>query len=161
MHPNSSTGRCAIILLSFTSHCTLQFRRFYANASRHASSSLLIACSRRRVRPNIPSQTTFIRVAKFEVDGVFFRLFRPPSFTHFHPSKAPYAFPSIKTPCACNYQSILSNVFSQLCLSECFPSIFNHPCTGVTALNVCRLHISLVFYPSNKTAKHTSIYTSI
>ena len=32
---------------------------------------------------------------------------------------------------------------------------------GVTALNVCRLHISLVFHPSNKTAKRTSIYASI
>ena len=119
--------------------------------------SLLSTCSRRRAR----SQTTFIRVAKFEVDGVFFRSFRRPTFTHFHPSKAPYAFPSIKALCACNYQSILSSVLCQICISECWFSIFNYPRTGVTALNVCRLHISLLFYPSNKTVKLTSIYASI
>jgi len=64
----------------------------YANASSHASSLLHNACSRRRARPKILPQTTFIRIAKFQVDGVFTGWFRRPSFPHFHPSSAPYAF---------------------------------------------------------------------
>jgi len=155
------TSRSAIFLkLIYTSHRTLQFRRFYANATRHASSSLLSACSRRRARPNIPSQTTFIRIAiaKFEVEACFFDRFDEIVLQ---------IFPSIKTPCACNYQSILSSVLCQICLrlrlrlSECLFSIFDYSRTGVTALNVFRLHISVVFYPSNKTAKFISIYASI
>ena len=64
-----------------------------------------------------------------------------------------------KTPGACNYQSSLSSVLCKICLS--WFSICNFPRTGVTALNVFRLNISLVFYPSNKTAKLTSNYASI
>ena len=109
-HFYAPQSKSAIFLLIFTSSRTPKYRRFYANASRHPSSSLLSACSRRRARPKFPSQTTFISVAKFEVDGVLFLSFRRPSFTHFHPSRAPYAFSSIKTPRACKYQSIVSRV---------------------------------------------------
>ena len=78
------------------------------------------------------------------MDGVFFRSFRRPSFIHFHPSNAPYAFPSIKKYLVRATIKVFYRVFSAKFAFVNWFSIFNYSRTGVTALNVFRLHISLV-----------------